>query len=243
MPQTPDVVGLTPGTELTTEPLLNLLLSALSDLTITDVRMRGSLSLSGEYARTIASGAIDIRQSTGSRTQRHSSAAVDTESAAATDDLDTISGGIDGQILVLRATDATHTVVVKNGTGNIVLPADVSLDSNDALLILWYNSTLSKWLSTSRTYLPLTTKTGAYTATTLDHVIRCDASGGAFTITLPPAAGLSGFDLYIIKVDGSGNAVTVDGNGSETINLSVTFILGAHDAIHIVCDGSNWDIM
>jgi hypothetical protein len=74
-------------------------------------------------------------------------------------------------------------------------------------------------------------------------VIRCNPGGGAFTIALPPTAGLSGFDLYILNVSGSANAVTVDGDGSETINGNLTFILGAHDAIHISTEGSNWDIM
>src|SRR5690606_3555049 len=44
---------------------------------------------------------------------------VDTESDAASDDLDTISGGIDGQRLVLRTVTGSRDVTVKNNTGNI----------------------------------------------------------------------------------------------------------------------------
>lgn len=48
--------------------------------------------------------------------------------------------------------------------------------------------------------------------------IVCDASGGAFTITLPPAVNLPGQTLIIIKADATANVVTIDGNGSDTIN-------------------------
>lgn len=87
-------------------------------------------------------------------------------------------------------------------------------------------------------------KTGAYTATSSDHVILCNASGGAFTITLPAASGVLGIIYHIKKTDSSGNAVTVDGNGSETIDGATTASLTAqYESIMIVCDGSNWHII
>lgn len=224
--------------------LLQLLTAGVGGRAIVDLDVPGSLAFQEEpTALVIASGVIDVSGGTGSLTSSQSAVQVDTEGAAASDILHTINGGRDGMVLVLRATNAARTIVVENGTGNIVLPADVSLDTNAAILVLWYNSTLSQWLSTPRPRLPLTTKTANYTATTLDHIIRCDPSSGAFTLALPPTAGLSGFDLYIINVSGSVNAVTVDGDGAETINEQLTWVLGAHDAIHIATEGSNWDIM
>lgn len=47
--------------------------------------------------------------------------AVDTEGAAATDDLDTIVNTLDYRMIILRSADSTHDVTVKNGTGNIRL--------------------------------------------------------------------------------------------------------------------------
>jgi hypothetical protein len=87
-------------------------------------------------------------------------------------------------------------------------------------------------------------KTGAYTAIDSDRVITCDASGGAFTITLPAASGRTGRIYHIKKTDSSANGVTVDGNASETIDGSTTVILSSqHDSIMIVSDGSNWHII
>ncbi len=60
------------------------------------------------------------------------------------------------------------------------------------------------------------TKTATYTATAEDHVILCDTSGGAFTVTLP--AGIDGTEYHIKKIDSSANAVTIDGFGPETID-------------------------
>jgi hypothetical protein len=86
-------------------------------------------------------------------------------------------------------------------------------------------------------------KTGAYTATSSDHVILCDASGGSFTITLPAASGVSGIIYHIKKTDSSGNAVTVDGNASETIDGATTRIISTqYDSMMIICDGSSWHI-
>lgn len=81
---------------------------------------------------------------------------VDTESSAASDDLDTINVGtlVKGEeIIMLRAKDDTHTVVVKHNTGNIFLAgaADFSLDSKYDILILRYDLLLSKFVEVLRT--------------------------------------------------------------------------------------------
>lgn len=71
---------------------------------------------------TIAAGAVTVTQTP------HK---LDTESDAATDDLDTISGGGEGKIIIIEPADDARTVVVKNATGNIrnSSGADVSLDA------------------------------------------------------------------------------------------------------------------
>lgn len=68
---------------------------------------------------------------------------VETQSGAASDDLDTINPqtlAIGNEWLLLRAYDTTHTVVVKHGTGNITCMGgvDFSLDDiNDRILLHW----------------------------------------------------------------------------------------------------------
>lgn len=76
----------------------------------------GQLSL-GSQSATIASGVITITRGNGGLI------IVDTEGAAATDDLDTItmSGVTDGDVIVLSTTASSRDVTVKHATGNITL--------------------------------------------------------------------------------------------------------------------------
>ena len=101
--------------------------------TITFAATGGFFNLGSPTELTIASGAITATQS------NHT---VDTESDAASDDLDTINGGTEGDILVLRAISGARTVVVKTGTGNIRCGLDVSLDSALDTVTLVYASGL-----------------------------------------------------------------------------------------------------
>jgi len=82
------------------------------------------------------------------------------------------------------------------------------------------------------------TKDAAYTAATEEYLF-CDATGGAFSITLPAVS--AGLQYTIKKTDSSANAVTIDGNASETIDGELTQILTTqYDAITIVSDGTSW---
>ncbi len=88
---------------------------------------------------TVATGAITV---TGSY---HS---VDTEAAAATDDLDTINGAVgDGHVLIIRPVNSARDIVVKNGTGNISCRggADITLGTSATGLMLVYNG--ATWMA------------------------------------------------------------------------------------------------
>ena len=129
----------------------NLLMDALRGRGITDLDEAGSLALQ-EYgtAYTIASGVITltITGRGGQDTAVPSSITVDTEGAAATDNLDTISGGRDGMLLYLMAASDARTVVLKMGTGNLRLQSDFSLDNQYDLIVLQYRK--SQWCEVSR---------------------------------------------------------------------------------------------
>lgn len=73
---------------------------------------------------------------------------IDTEAAAASDDLDTINGGISGKLLVLRSANDARDVTLKNNTGNIYNPAgqDIVLGKTQDIVLLRYDSALSKWV-------------------------------------------------------------------------------------------------
>lgn len=73
---------------------------------------------------------------------------IDTEGAAASDDLDTINGGRDGDRIIIRAADSARTVVVKDATGNLQLNSDFSMDNaQDSILLEKSGST---WFEISR---------------------------------------------------------------------------------------------
>lgn len=84
-------------------------------------------------------------------------------------------------------------------------------------------------------------KTGAYTATKADlgKTLDCD---GTFTVDLPSAVGVKG-KVLIIKNSGAGT-ITVDGNGSETIDGAATKSLAVqYEGIKIQSTGANWIIV
>lgn len=90
------------------------------------------------------------------------------------------------------------------------------------------------------TTLPFTNKTGTYTIDNTDCVINCTAN--TFTVTLPTASGLTG-QYFIIKNSGLG-AITVDADGSETIDGSANKLLAIqNESITVISDGANWIIV
>ena len=109
---------------------------------------------------------------------------------------------------------------------------------------IYPNFLLSPLGATGVQAVAVSTKTGSHTATVNDWVIICNASSGALTITLPPAAGLEAVVYHIKKIDSNANIVTIDGNGSETIDDATTAsITTQYENVMIVCDGSNWHII
>jgi len=90
--------------------------------------------------------------------------------------------------------------------------------------------------------LRLVTKTTTYTALPEDHTILCGPGNETFTVTLPTASAVTGQVLNIKNI-GTGT-ITVDGNGSETIDEGTTAIINTqYESISIHSDGSNWHIL
>lgn len=95
------------------------------------------------YDVTISGGVIAVRQS------QYLWVNVDTESAAASDDLDTVTATRPGHVIILTAENSARTVVVKDNTGNLRLGGgDFSLDSSDDSITLFCDGT--DWIELSR---------------------------------------------------------------------------------------------
>lgn len=106
----------------------------------TGAAVNGMLSIGDGTELTISSGAVTATQ--GYHT-------IDTESDASTDDLDTINfSNAIGSILVISAADNGRTIVCKDGTGNLRLNGDFSLNNaQDTLMLLRVSGA---WLEISR---------------------------------------------------------------------------------------------
>ena len=89
------------------------------------------------------------------------------------------------------------------------------------------------------------TKTANYTIlgseASGDIYIVVDATSGNITIDLPAANSFGAREIHIGKVDSTLNTVTIDGDGSETINGSTTFVINAQYTWEtLISDGTQW---
>lgn len=85
--------------------------------------------------------------------------------------------------------------------------------------------------------------TANYTASATDYTIIAKPSAANITIALPAAASSSG-RIYIIKRVSANRNVTINPNGSELIDGSLTFLIGTnYNSVMIQCDGTAWYII
>ena len=153
-----------------------------------DNSFAGKVSVPDAGELTISSGAVTVTAA------NHT---IDTESDAATDNLDNISGSVNGSLLFVRAANDERTVVLKNGTGNIATfnGLDIELDNTDKVATLIYDTEKSEWLVVS-VYAPV-----------LEHVETRTLSGNA-------TEDFTGYDpelyQYIVEL----NAVVPSANAS-----------------------------
>lgn len=105
---------------------------------IADFFLLGQLTLVLQAA-VISSGAVSATKSYLS---------VDTEGAAASDDLDNITDGNPGDLLIVVLENAARIVTLKDGTGNLRLAGDFIFTSvNDTITLIFDGS---NWLELGR---------------------------------------------------------------------------------------------
>jgi hypothetical protein len=84
-------------------------------------------------------------------------------------------------------------------------------------------------------------KVGAYNPAVIEDLVRCNASGGGFTVTLPSAVGLAGRGIAVKKTTSTANVVTVACTGGETIDGAATYAIAANlGGATFISDGANW---
>jgi hypothetical protein len=95
--------------------------------------------------------------------------------------------------------------------------------------------------SSGSSVLSVVSKTTTYTAQTSDDVILCSTTGGSWTLSLYTAVGNNGRQLVIKKTTSDTNVLTVDPDGTETIDGDTTRLLqGQYSSLSLFSDGTNW---
>lgn len=191
-----------------------------------DNTLSGDTSLTGKVL-TPNDGELTI--STGAVTVTGAYHDIDTEGDAASDDLDTISGGADGQELVIQAAHTDRTVVLKHNTGNILNPTgkDISLDGTTKSVVLKYSGALSKWFITAQPQIVpqvLQTTNSTVQTTTSTTYVDVTSFSRAITPALDSTGVLVGFNVNAFQ-DGVDSAFSlvqimrdIDGGGYTSIS-------------------------
>jgi len=155
---------------------------------------------------------------------------------------DGVSGNPTFSVPVLGITNAmlaegyiNDLTAVTAASGDYIAISDAS-DSGKKKKILVSDLVNTTQISIDNTDSP-------YTALATDNTILVDASSGAVTVNLPTAASITG-KRYTIKAIDATNNVTVDGDGSETIEGVLNKTLNGDDEfVTVESDGAGWVIV
>ena len=127
----------------------------------------------------------------------------------------------DGQVLTWDNSNSKVVWAAASGGGGSQLPPEVKTVSSAA--------TLSLTPSNASTYNSI-------------EVIYTATGSSAYTVTLPTAASIEGKKIHVKRLATAN--ITVDGDGSETIDGSATFVLTSqYSSVTLISDGTNWIII
>lgn len=131
---------------------------------------------------------------------------------------DIIIGGTSGAPTRLAKGDDDEVLTLVNG-----VPAWAAASGGSAA-IDWAN--------------PVSVTTTANLTIGKHHV--CSGTSADYTVTLPAVSGNAGKLLSIEMSGALTKLVTVDGNGSETIDGATTRVMWARETAVLLCDGTQW---
>jgi hypothetical protein len=142
-----------------------------------------------------------------------------------------------------QLTGISATVAALNDIGDVSAAAPNNGD------VIAYNSTSGDWEAAAQgVSLPIVTVSSPSTDQTLSASTGIEEAyiytpSAAITVNLVAAATCGAGFKYHIK-NRSTNVITIDPNGSETIDGQATFDLTVQESsVSLICDGSNWFII
>lgn len=156
----------------------------------------------------------------------------------------------------VRADGTVWDVVANNYSASTAPDANDDETANYAVGSIWVDTTNNNvyqavdvttsnaiWLLLNRNVATRTVTT-TDTVTVNDRYILADTTSGEFTLTLPTASSASGLTFDIYLKDASGGSLTIDGNGSETIDNELTQELTtAGDSATLFSTGTEYIIL
>ena len=104
-----------------------------------DAKINGAFGVGSDTELTLSSDAITVTKS------YHTVAG----EGASADDLVTINGGVEGDIVILRPASGSVTITVKDTTGNLQIAGDFVMNSAQDTITL-YKASISEWYELSR---------------------------------------------------------------------------------------------
>ena len=162
--------------------------------------------------------------------------------------LEALTGPVDGERVVNASIPHGKLIdaSIPHGKLDGYLHADISRSSSLAALNLHVTpaqADLSQPWVFSRFGLRVVSITSATSITAGDKQTIYLCGGAGYTVDLPPMAAMIGSILVFKKIAG-GAAITIDADGSETIDGAATKALSSqYDSIIIACDGAAWHIL
>ena len=246
------------GSQLTNLPSGASTLGALTDVTITSVANTQVIkynSTSGDwengavaYADVSGTPSLATVATTGAYSDL---SGLPTLGTAAALDVGTSANNVvqlDGTAK-LPAVDGSQLTNLPSGASTIGALTDVTITTPINNQVLIYNSTSGDWENgaptTASSDISLSSPSSdvTLTAPTAVEEIYIYTPSTAITVNLVAAATCGSGFKYQIK-NRSANTITINPNGSETIDGAATFALNTQEAsITLITDGSNWFII
>jgi hypothetical protein len=160
-----------------------------------------------------------------------------------------LAGGAEGRCLIVINVGGQPVTLLNESASSsaanrLTLNADLTISAKQAA-ILRYDGTAARWQAiASGTGLgpaaASVAKSSGYTVVAGDGGVTIRATA-ALTLSLTAAATLgANFMFDVVNAASSNGVVTIDPNGSETINGALTLKIFPGERATIVCDGSNW---
>jgi hypothetical protein len=158
-----------------------------------------------------------------------------------------INQGGTGQVTAVLGFNALSPLTTKgdilgfDGTNNVRVPVGTNgyvATANSALAAGW------GWApaGSGGNSFTVKTKTANYTAIVNDVVLG-NATGGSFAVTLPDATLNTNGVIVVKRKDSTGNVLTVNTTGGQTIDGLASTTLPSGAVIWVISDGANWYVI